>query len=195
MPIVESSMLMEPGAKMPEFRLPEIRGISIIGDDYFDGADASLVMFICQHCPWVQHVQDGIAAFATEYAERNLITVGICSSDVEQFPTDNIEGLTEQADTVGFTFPYLVDTSQEVAKAFSAMCTPDLFLFDAEGKLAYRGQFDGSRPKSELEVTGQDLRAAADAVLSGNAPAAEQTPSAGCNVAWQPGNEPAYYTV
>jgi peroxiredoxin len=193
MPIVESSMLMELGNRMPEFKLPEVHGASIIANDFFDGADGSLVAFICRHCPYVQHMQEGLADFAREYEQRNLITVGICSSDVEQYSADDIEGLKEQVQEIGFNFPYLVDEGQEVAKAFSAMCTPDLFLFDGEGRLVYRGQFDDSRPKSAIGVTGSDLRAAADAVLDGGDVSGDQKPSSGCNVAWKPGNEPDYY--
>ena len=195
MPIVESSMRMELGSPVPEFRLPEIRGALIIANDYLEGADASLVAFICAHCPYVQHMQAGLADFAREYEQRNLITVGICSSDIEQYPADNVEGLIAQADEFGFTFPYLVDETQDVAKAFQAMYTPDLYLFDSDHKLVYRGQFDGSRPKNEVDVTGADLRAAADAVLSGASVGSEQMPSAGCNVAWKPGSEPDYYTA
>ena len=195
MPIVESSMRMELGSPMPHFRLHEVRGVTILENDYLDGADASLIAFICAHCPYVQHMQAGLADFAREYEQRNLITLGICSSDIEQYPADNAEGLVAQADEFGFPFPYLVDETQDVARAFGAMCTPDLYLFDCDHKLVYRGQFDGSRPKNEVAVTGADLRAAADAVLSGASVASEQTPSAGCNVAWKPGNEPDYYTA
>jgi thiol-disulfide isomerase/thioredoxin len=164
-----------------------------VSESDFANAPALLVMFLCNHCPFVKHVRAGVAAFAREYQGRGLAVVAISSNDTTAFPQDGPEGMREEARTAGYTFPYLFDESQEVAKAYQAACTPDFFLFDGKRRLAYRGQFDSSRPSNQIPVTGEDLRAAADAVLAGDKPAAQQTPSIGCNIKWKPGNAPPYF--
>jgi peroxiredoxin len=179
------------GTQMPPFRLPDFDGHVVSSDD-LRGTPA-LVAFICNHCPYVRHIRQEFARFAREYEARGLKVVAIMSNDLKAFPQDGREGMKQEAQEVGYSFPYLLDESQAVAKAFHAACTPDLFLFDAAGKLAYRGQFDGSRPNSSVPITGADLRAAADAVLAGNMPPADQKPSLGCNIKWKRGNEPAYF--
>jgi thiol-disulfide isomerase/thioredoxin len=141
----------------------------------------------------VQHIRPEFARFAKEYEAKGLEIVAIASNDVKEFPEDGPAGMKEEAAAAGYTFPYLFDEKQQIARAFNAACTPDFFLFDGNRRLVYRGQFDGSRPKSDVPVTGADLRAAADAVLAGKAAPATQRPSMGCNIKWSPGNEPAYY--
>ena len=178
------------GTAMPSFRLPDFDGRVVSSDDL--RGSVALIAFICSHCPYVRHIRQEFARFAREYQARGLKVVAIMSNDLEAFPQDGREGMKQEAQEVGYSFPYLLDESQAVAKAFHAACTPDLFLFDAAGKLAYRGQFDGSRPNSSVPITGADLRASADAVLAGNMPPADQKPSLGCNIKWKRGNEPAY---
>jgi len=153
------------------------------------------VAFICEHCPFVRHVRSEFARFAKEYEAKGLNVVAIMSNSIEEFPQDGPEGMKKEAQEAGYVFPYLFDKDQKVAKAFKAACTPDLFLFDGDRRLVYRGQFDGSRPKNNVPVTGADLRAAADAVLAGQKPPEQQRPSMGCNIKWYPGNEPAYFTT
>jgi peroxiredoxin len=179
------------GTLAPDFRLPDPSGRLVARDD-FAGAPALLVVFLCNHCPYVKHVQAGFAAFAKEYAERGLAIVAVNSNDYQEYPEDAPARMAEEAARAGYGFPYLVDESQEVAKAYRAACTPDFFLFDRERRLVYRGQFDDSRPGNRIPVSGRDLRAAADAVLAGRAPAADQKPSIGCNIKWRSGREPAY---
>lgn len=186
---VESTML-QLGTTAPDIVLPSLDGKTVSLDD-FSGADALLVMFICNHCPYVRHVEKGLSALVSEFQDRGLSAVGICSNDVEQEPEDTPDGLREQVDRVGFTFPYLIDESQEVAKAYKAACTPDFFLFDRNRALAYRGRMDASRPKNDEPVTGSDLRRAIQAVLAGEDVPGEQLPSMGCSISWKPGNEPA----
>jgi thiol-disulfide isomerase/thioredoxin len=152
-----------------------------------------LVAFWCNHCPFVLHVEEGFVDFAREYAGKGLQVVAISANDAEHYPQDGPEEMKARANAQGYPFPYLFDAEQAVAKAYRAACTPDLFLFDADRTLVYRGQFDGSRPGNGVPVTGGDLRAAADAVLAGEAPPADQHPSLGCNIKWRPGNEPDYY--
>jgi peroxiredoxin len=152
-----------------------------------------LVAFWCNHCPFVLHVEEGFVEFAREYGERGLQVVAICSNDAERYPQDGPDEMKARAHAQGYPFPYLFDADQAVAKAYRAACTPDLFLFDGDRTLVYRGQFDGSRPGNEVPVTGEDLRAAVDAVLSGDTPSPEQSPSLGCNIKWRPGNEPPYF--
>jgi peroxiredoxin len=185
---VESTMLAL-GTQAPPFALPSLTG-ETLGLDDLRGGKALLVMFICNHCPYVRHVEKELANLVAEYQEQGLRAVGICSNDVDQEPDDTPEGLREQVDRTGFTFPYLIDESQDVAHAYRAACTPDFFLFDADHKLVYRGQMDSSRPKNDEPVTGKDLRNAITAVLAGGIPSAEQHPSIGCAISWKPGNEP-----
>lgn len=185
---VESTMLPL-GTPAPSIELPSLDGTTVTLDDFSD-ADALLVMFICNHCPYVRHVEKELGRLVTEYQKRGLAAVGICSNDVEQEPEDTPDGLRAQVDRVGFTFPYLIDDSQVVAKAYKAACTPDFFLFDGDRKLAYRGRMDSSRPRNEEPVTGEDLRTAIEAVLDGKSIPGEQMPSMGCSISWKPGNEP-----
>ena len=184
------SQMIPLGTPAPDFDLPDIHGKRLKLADF--AGRPLLVMAICNHCPFVQHLFDGLTAFTTEYMEKGLAIVGINSNDVANYPEDTPEKMKEYAERLGYPFPYLFDETQEVAKAYRAACTPDFFLFDRDHRLAYRGQFDDSRPESGIPVTGADLRAAADAVLEGGTPAAEQVPSIGCNIKWKAGNEPEY---
>jgi peroxiredoxin len=179
------------GTTMPTFQLPDVDGRMRASDELL-GPRGLVVAFICSHCPFVRHVRGEFARFAREYQARGLGVVAIMSNDIVAFPQDAAPGMKQEAQDVGYTFPYLLDEQQQVAKEFHAACTPDLFLFDADRKLAYRGQFDGSRPGNNVPVTGEDLRAAADAVLEGRAVPADQKPSIGCNIKWKAGSEPAY---
>jgi len=185
------STMLPLGTKAPGFRLPDTSGRLVAIDDFAD-APALLVAFLCNHCPYVKHVQAGFTTFAKEYAPRGLAIVAINSNDFAAYPEDAPERMAEEAERHGYVFPYLVDETQEVAKAYRAACTPDLFLFDAARRLVYRGQFDASRPGNHIPVTGSDLRAATDAVLAGRPVPAAQTPSIGCNIKWVPGGEPDY---
>ncbi|MBI4543307.1 MAG: thioredoxin family protein [Gemmatimonadetes bacterium] len=189
---VTSSMLLELGAVAPDFRLPEVGGGEVALSD-FAGAPALLVMFICNHCPYVRHVRHEVAAMGEEYRARGVAVVGISSNDVAAYPDDSPEGMREEKRRVGYTFPYLYDESQEVAKAYRAACTPDFYLFDRGLRLVYRGQMDGSRPGNDVPVTGRDLRAALEAVLAGLPVSPEQKPSLGCNIKWKRGNAPDYF--
>jgi thiol-disulfide isomerase/thioredoxin len=187
--VVTASTMLPLGTMLPDFRLPDLDDRTISAADVSGGA-ALLVAFICPHCPFVKHIRQEFARFANDYARRGLSVVAINSNDVAAFPQDGTEGMRDEARTVGYTFPYLLDERQDVAKAFHAACTPDLFLFDAAGTLVYRGQFDDSRPGNGIPVTGADLRAAADAVLDRKPVPAAQKPSVGCNIKWKPANGP-----
>jgi len=179
------------GTQAPEFSLPDYDGqVHALAD--FDGAPALLVAFICNHCPFVKHVRHEFAAVVREYRPRGLTVVAINSNDVEAYPQDGPDAMRAEAAELGYVFPYLLDATQAVAKAYCAACTPDFFLFDAQRRLVYRGQFDDSRPGNGRPVTGADLRAAIDATLAGRTPLAEQLPSLGCNIKWRKGNEPDY---
>ncbi|MBB3140139.1 thioredoxin family protein [Halomonas organivorans] len=177
------STMIELGSPLPPFRLADAQGHATGSDDYPD--QPLLVVFMCNHCPFVKHLADALADFGREYQAKGLAVVGINSNDYRRHPQDRPEKMLEEARARGYTFPYLVDETQEVARAFQAACTPDIFLFDRDHRLAYRGQFDASRPGKELPVTGEDLRAAADAVLAGHAPSPHQQPSIGCNIKWK----------
>jgi peroxiredoxin len=159
----------------------------------FDQAPALLVIFMCNHCPYVKHVADKMAELVREYQERGVAVVGINSNDVEGYPDDSPEKMAEEAKHRGYTFPYLYDELQEVAKAYQAACTPDFYVFDRDRRLVYRGQMDDSRPGNGRPVTGQDLHAALDAVLAGRPVSRSQKPSLGCNIKWKQGNEPEYF--
>jgi peroxiredoxin len=180
------------GTTVPAFALPDLDGRMVSADD-FRTAPGLLVAFICGHCPYVKHMRQEFAAFAKEYRERGLAIVAIMSNDTAAHPEDGPYGMRREVHDAGYTFPYLFDETQAVAKAFRAACTPDLFLFDRDGTLAYRGQFDGSRPGNGHPVTGADLRAAADAVLAGDPVPPDQKPSMGCNIKWKHGTEPDYF--
>jgi thiol-disulfide isomerase/thioredoxin len=185
------STMLPLGSPAPAFRLPDPAGKLVSRDDFRD-APALLVVFLCNHCPFVKHIRAGLAAFAREYAAKGLAIVGINANDAERYPDDSPAKMAEEIRSAGYVFPYLYDASQEVAKAYRAACTPDFFLFDRDRRLVYRGQFDASRPSLDVPVTGRDLRAAADAVLGGRPVPPEQLPSLGCNIKWRPGNEPDY---
>jgi peroxiredoxin len=182
------------GTMAPDFRLPNVDG-SMVGLADARGPSGTLVMFICNHCPFVKHVADTLAAIGREYPGRGIGVVAISSNDVSTHPADSPEQMVREAEERGYTFPYLFDETQEVAQAYRAACTPDFFLFDRNDRLVYRGQLDSSRPGNGVPVTGGDLRVALDAVLAGRTPSAEQQPSLGCNIKWRAGNEPAYFPV
>ncbi len=183
--MAEQSKLVALGSKAPDFALPDtVSGRSVKLGDFAD-APALLVAFLCNHCPYVKHVLDGFVSFAREYGPRGLAVVGICSNDARAYPEDAPPEMAKLARAKQFPFPYLHDESQTVAAAYDAACTPDFFLFDRNGRLAYHGQFDSSRPRSAMAVTGVDLRAAADAVLQGRTPSTEQLASVGCSIKWR----------
>ncbi|MFD0684904.1 thioredoxin family protein [Actinomadura fibrosa] len=184
-----ASFMVPLGSPAPPFRLPSIDG-GPVADTDFGTASALLVIFLSNHCPYVRRVENGIGALAAEYAGKGVATVGICSNDVSRYPDDGADHLREQAARAGFEFPYLVDESQETARAYRAACTPDFFLYDGDRRLAYRGEFDGARPRNDVPVDGSSLRAALDLVLAGKAVPEPHTPSLGCGIKWIPGNEP-----
>jgi peroxiredoxin len=190
--VLTPSTMAPLGMRAPHFTLPDTENRLVSIDD-FDDAAGLLVVFLCNHCPYVKHLRRELAAFGKEYQERGLAIVGINANDVERHPDDSPENMAKEVREVGYTFPYLYDESQEVAKAYGAACTPDFYLFDAERRLVYRGQFDGSRPSNGLPVTGEDLRNAAEAVLAGKEVRGDQIPGVGCNIKWKPGNEPRYF--
>jgi peroxiredoxin len=179
------------GTVCPDFRLPDPAGKSWSRED-LARQPALLVMFICNHCPYVKHIRRALAAFGRDYAPR-LGMIAINANDAKAYPDDSPARMAEEARELGYVFPYVFDESQEVAKAFHAACTPEFYLFDSERRLVYRGQFDGSRPGSGVAVTGEDLRAAVDATLAGRPVVGDQQPSIGCNIKWRPGNEPTYF--
>lgn len=191
--VMTASTMLTLGTEAPDFSLPDTTGKTVSLGDFKD-KKGLLVMFICNHCPFVKHVRQGIAQFARDYTEKGLGIVAINSNDTDTHPDDSPAKMKEEVDQMGYVFPYLFDETQGVAKAYRAACTPDFFLFDQNGKLAYRGQFDGSRPGNDVPVTGVDLRAAADLVLAGRPVPAEQTPSIGCNIKWREGNAPDYFS-
>lgn len=185
MALTESTMKLELGTEAPDFALTDVVSGKTVRRDDFHGQKGLLVMFICTHCPFVKHVEKGLAALGVDYEGEPVSLVAISSNDAEMYPDDGPEGLKQQAQTMGFRFPYLYDESQAVAKAYDAACTPDFFLFNGDLRLVYRGQFDGSRPGNGIPVTGEDLRTAIDAVLAGRAVPEEQKPSIGCNIKWK----------
>ena len=186
------SNMVELGTAAPSFSLPDPTGRIASLDDVPAG-EPVLVVFLSNHCPFVKHLRHPLAEFGREYIPRGLHMFGINSNDVEAYPADSPELMAVEIEEAGYPFPYLFDETQAVAKAYVAACTPDFFLYDGERKLAYRGQFDSSRPSLDVPVTGADLRAAVEAVLSGEAPGAEQRPSVGCNIKWKAGNAPAWF--
>ncbi len=189
MAAVESQMLPL-GTLAPAFKLPDPDGtLCSLRDD----AQATLVMFISNHCPFVKHIRAELARIGSDYGPRGVAIYAINSNDVDNYPADHPDRMKEEAETWGYSFPYLYDDSQSVAKAYRAACTPDFFLFDTEKKLVYRGQLDASRPGNDAPVDGKDLRAALDAVLSGGTVADNQVASIGCSIKWTPGREPDYY--
>ncbi len=186
-----TSTMLPLGTAAPGFSLPECRG-GIVSLEDFRKAPALLVIFMCNHCPYVKHVQKPLAALVKDYQARGVAVVGISSNDVASHPDDGPEAMAKVAREIGYTFPFLYDESQEVARGYHAACTPEFFLFDAQRKLVYRGQMDGSRPGNSIAVTGEDLRRALDATLAGRPVAGEQRPSIGCGIKWKPGTTPDY---
>jgi peroxiredoxin len=180
------------GTSAPDLDLVNVDGRTLSFADVA-GRHGTAVMFICNHCPFVQHVADQLAALGREYLPRGIGFVAISSNDVSSHPADSPEQMVREAEDRGYPFPYLYDDSQEVAKSYHAACTPDFYLFDATKKLVYRGQLDSSRPGNGVPVTGKDLREALDALLAGKPPVADQIPSLGCNIKWKRGNEPPYF--
>ena len=178
-----ASTMLPLGTTAPDFRLPDTDGKVVSLDDFRD-AQGMLVMFICNHCPFVKHVRKELALLARDY-QRKLGIVGINSNDVAAFPDDSPENMKKEKNDAGYVFPYLFDETQEVARAYHAACTPDFFLFDRDRRLVYRGQLDGSRPGNDVPVSGKDLRLAIDALLTGKPIPAEQKPSLGCNIKWK----------
>lgn len=187
-----ASTMLPLGTSAPDFSLPDTAGRTVSLADFAD-SPALLVIFMCNHCPYVQHVADGLAKLAKDYQNRGVAVVGINSNDTATHPDDSPAKMADEVRQRGYTFPYLFDETQQVAKAYRAACTPDFFLFDSQRKLVYRGQMDDSRPQSGVPVTGQDLRRALDAVLAGAPVPEPQKPSLGCNIKWKPGNEPEYF--
>lgn len=187
----ESTMLPL-GTKAPAFTLPNTEGQPVTLSDY-ENSKALLVIFMCNHCPYVKHVADELKKLADDYADQGLGVVGISSNDAENYPDDSPAAMAQEKADRGYQFEYLYDEDQSVAQAYRAACTPDFYLFNAAQELAYRGQLDGSRPNSGIPVTGEDLRAAIDAVLAGNSAPKTQRPSLGCNIKWKSGQEPQYF--
>ena len=190
MAATESTMLPL-GTVAPSFQLPDPAGRLVSIDDFAD-SPALLVMFLCNHCPYVRHVADEVVRLGRDYQARGVGVVAISSNDVAQFPEDGPARMAEVAAAMDFTVPYLYDETQEVAAAYHAACTPDFFVFGADRRLAYRGQLDGARPANDVPVSGHELRAALDAVLAGTPVPGPQLPSLGCSIKWKPGNEPDY---
>jgi peroxiredoxin len=186
------STMLPLGTTAPDFQLPDTNGKTVSLAQFKDKT-ALVVVFMCNHCPYVVHIRAGLAQFANDYASKNVGLVGISSNDVKNYPQDGPAKMKEEAKSAGYNFPYLYDESQAVAKAYRAACTPDIYLFDRGRRLVYRGQFDASRPGNGVPVTGKDLRTALDAVLAGKEVSTMQAPSMGCNIKWKAGNEPDYF--
>lgn len=189
-----TSTMLPLGTKAPEFGLPNTAGNTVSLSNFRD-APAMLVVFMCNHCPYIKHIREALVELVKEYQAKGVAAVGINSNDVETYPDDSPELMAQEVKNFGYTFPYLYDETQEVAKAYRAACTPDFFLFDAQRRLVYRGQMDSSRPGNDRPLSAEDLRDALDAVLSGSEVASEQKPSMGCNIKWKQGNEPEYFKV
>lgn len=188
------STMLPLGTPAPDFALLDVSGRTLSWQDVA-GEHGTVMMFICNHCPFVKHVADELARLGQEYMPRGIGMVAVSSNDVSTHPADSPEQMVHEAEQRGYPFPYLYDETQDVAKAYRAACTPDFYLFDRDAKLVYRGQLDASRPESGIPVTAADLRGAMEAVLAGTQVAAEQTPSIGCNIKWKPGSEPDYFPV
>ena len=184
------SQMLELGTRAPDFALPDPDGNI---HSLADSASAYLVMFICNHCPFVKHVGQELARLGHDYADKSVAIYAINSNDIAKYPDDGPEPMRQESIRQGYTFPYLLDEDQSVAKAYKAACTPDFYVFDSNRALVYRGQLDGARPSNNVAVDGRDIRLALDAVLAGNDVSSEQVPSIGCNIKWKPGNEPEYY--
>ena len=187
-----ASTMLPLGTTAPDFSLINVNGETVSRTDFAD-AKGLLVIFMCNHCPFVIHLADHLSQFARDYHDSGLAIVAISSNDVSNHPQDSPEQMVHEAEQRGYIFPYLYDEDQAVAKAYRAACTPDFFLLDGKGCLFYAGQFDSSRPKSGGDVTGVDLRAAVNDLLSGGDPPSAPYPSSGCNIKWKTGNEPPYF--
>lgn len=192
MSAVESTML-ELGIEAPDFTLPIVTGGILNFNKYSRNSKGTVVAFICNHCPYVKHINPELVELANAYIQKGIGFVAISSNDAEKYPDDSPGKMIEVVRQESYPFPYLYDETQEVAKNYKAACTPDFFLFDGNNKLVYRGQFDGSRPGNGKEVTGVDLKNAIEALLNNEAPVEQQIPSIGCNIKWKPGNEPDYF--
>ncbi len=190
--VLTPSTMLPLGTLAPDFSLPDSDGNTVSLGDFAD-AQALLVVFMCNHCPYVIHLKKDLAALAAEYSARGVATIAINANDRENYPQDAPDKMAEDKAEFGYVFPYLMDDSQETAKAYRAACTPDFYVFDKDRRLAYRGQFDDSRPGNDKPITGQDIRAALNAVLAGNPVGGEQVASMGCNIKWRSGNEPDYF--
>lgn len=190
--VATQSTMLPLGTEAPDFELADPSGTVYARDDFAD-APVLVVAFVCNHCPYVKHIRERWAEVAAQLQARGVAVVAINSNDPDAYPDDSPAAMTEEARRFGYTFPYLVDETQGVAKAYRAACTPDFYVFDRDRRLAYRGQFDDSRPRDENPVTGADLVAAADAVLAGRDVPQPHHPSMGCNIKWRPGNEPDYF--
>jgi len=186
------STMLPLGTRAPDFALPATDGTTVALAD-FEDAPALVVMFICNHCPFVVHIREALAAFASDVQSKGVAVVAINANDVENYPDDSPEKMRQEVTANGYTFPYLFDETQQVAKAYRAACTPDFYLFDGKQRLVYRGQFDDSRPESDIPVTGVDLRRAVDSLLSAQPQSDDQQPSVGCNIKWKPGEAPDYF--
>ena len=190
--VAVNSTMLPLGTRAPDFQLPDTAGKTVALSDFY-GAPALVVVFMCNHCPFVKHIRAGLAQLGRDYLPRKVAMIGINSNDAANYPADSPAKMAEEAKAAGYLFPYLYDESQKVAQAYRAACTPDIFLFDGEQRLVYRGQLDDSRPGNGIPVTGKDLRSAIDAVLAGKPISPNQKPSIGCNIKWKPGNEPDYF--
>jgi peroxiredoxin len=188
---VTPSQMLTLGTSAPDFNLPDTEG-NIVSLADFKGAPALLVIFMCNHCPFVKHILNELVELIKKYQSKGIAVVGINSNDVASYPEDSLEKMANLATEAGFTFPYLYDETQEAAKAYNAACTPDFFLFNKEKRLVYRGQMDESRPGNNIPVTGTDLTTAVEAVIAGNEVNPDQKPSMGCNIKWKQGNQPHY---
>lgn len=184
------SQMIPLGTEAPDFSLPDTEGETVSRSDF--AGKPLVVIFMCNHCPFVKHVRSKLAEVGRQYQDTGAAVVAINANDVANYPDDSPEKMSQEKEQAGYTFPYLYDASQEVAKAYSAACTPDFFVFDKDHKLVYRGQFDESRPGNDVPVTGEDLTAAVKAAVAGEKAPEPQKPSAGCNIKWKPGNEPDY---
>jgi peroxiredoxin len=190
--VATNSTMLPLGTPAPDFCLADTAGKKLCLAD-FAGATALVIVFMCNHCPFVKHLRSGLAQLAREYQHRGVAVAGINSNDVQNYPADSPGRMAEEARSAGYIFPYLFDETQEVAKAYRAACTPDFYVFDRHRRLAYRGQFDDSRPGNGLPVTGKDVRNALEDILAGREVTGLQKPSIGCNIKWKPGNEPEYF--
>ncbi len=188
-----ASTMLSLGTQAPDFNLPDVVADRTINLSSFSDKKVLLVMFICRHCPFVKHIQDELAMLGQNYQSESVGIVAISANDAEKYPDDGPDSLKEMAQELGFTFPLCYDATQETAKAYTAACTPDFFLFNRDRQLIYRGQLDDSRPGNDKPVTGKDLREAIAAALADQPINPNQMPSIGCNIKWKPGNEPAYY--